>query len=65
MKFIKLTKGYGELTPIYIDMDKVKTFQPSDNGSYLELIGNNEDYIYVKETPEEILKKIKDDESEN
>ena len=60
MKFIKLTNLSGKQIPIFINMDKIKTFQPTDDGGvYKELAGgDNEDYIYVKETPEEILKLI-------
>jgi hypothetical protein len=61
-KFLILTGiRYGK--PIFIGFDKVKTFTLTDsNTTFIEFLnGGENDYIYVKETPEEILNLIKEE----
>jgi hypothetical protein len=55
MKFIKLTRYDGEIYPVYVNPYCIQYL----NGSWLEF-GNNR--ILVKESPEEILKLIKESE---
>jgi hypothetical protein len=68
MKFIKLTDNYGY--PIYFLASKIYKVDICMDGNnpvvtcVHYVIGNYSNFSYVKESPEEILEKIKEAESE-
>ena len=63
--FIKLTSSNGTKS-IFVDMDKVITLERTQSGStFIQFLNAKEDdYTYVKESPEQILQLIKEGESE-
>jgi hypothetical protein len=63
MKFIKLTNAFNN-EPIFIQIDKIVCFFWSNISSRIWLLGiNNDTDTFVKETPEKILKLIKQEET--
>ena len=56
MRMIKLN-ALGEM---YVNADKIEALKQEDKGTVVALTnGNNNNYIRVKETPEEIIELIK------
>lgn len=73
MTIIKLTSGANDNHEIYVNIDKIETFGPFNpemNGdyyksryanakSYVNIDGFEDNALYVKETPDEIAKRIR------
>jgi len=63
MKFIKLTECYGAPEEIYINVEMIGAIQIAhdrENCTKLKHLLHNNGGYYIKETPEEILKLIKE-----
>jgi hypothetical protein len=63
MKFIKLTECYNAPKEIYINVEMIGAIQTAhdrENCTKLKHLSHNNGGYYIKETPEEILKLIKE-----
>lgn len=56
MDFIKLTFDDGDDTPVYVNAVLITIINKLENKTRIEFMYDS--YIYVKETPEEIIKLI-------
>lgn len=53
--FIKLTNYYG---PVYIRIDQIKSIETTREGKTIIQFIHDSEVLSVKETPEEIIRKI-------